>query len=315
MKVIYAALAGLTLTAGAAMAQDFPVTVTDDRPADVTFDTMPLRLITLANFATDMAARLGIETLGVTTYEGERPIYLGEAADKGEDLGDLTGPNLELMAKINPDLTIGMLRYNAPFEEDIEAFGQFLAYESNTIADSLRIVSALGKVLGHAEEAEEMNAAYAELLDEVAEKAPEDAPSYLFIWDFYDTMFAYQDDLMPAEVFSRIGATNLVGSAPPESTDEAFEILDPEDLLNLDPDVLFIFASHGSPIKHSPLYDRLSAVQNGRAWRVGYQFSQSAGPIAREMVLREAAHLLYPDTFPAPDMPEAARATPLEFAR
>lgn len=315
MKVIYAALAGLTLTAGAALAQDFPVTVTDDRPAEVTFDSAPMRLITLANFATDMAARLGIETLGVTTYEGERPIYLGDAADIGEDLGDLTGPNLELMATLDPDLTIGMLRYNGPYEEDIEAFGKFLAYDSNTIADSLRIVSAMGKVLGHADEAEEMNASYMALLEEITAKAPQESPSYLFIWDFYDTMYAYQDNLMPAEVLSRIGATNLAGSADIDDPHEAFVILEPEDLLNLDPDVLFVFASHGSPVKHSPLYDRLSAVQNGRAWRVGYQFSQSAGPIAREMVVREAAHLLYPNTFPAPDMLDAARATPLEFAR
>ncbi len=42
---------------------------------------------------------------------------------------------------------------------------------------------------------------------------------------------------------------------------------------------------------------------------VGDQWAETNGPIAREIVLREAAHYLYPDTFPAVDVrAEASRA-------
>lgn len=304
----------IAMVSSAAFAQEYPVTVTDDRPAEVTLESEPQRVVTLANFATDMAAALGIQPIGVTTYTGERPIYLGDAAMYGEDLGDLTAPNLELMATLNPDLVIGMLRYNGPYSEDIEEFSQFLAYQSNTIDQSLNIVEHLGQALGHKDEAQAMNASYLALYDEVTSKLEKQGPSFLFIWYFQDTMYAYKEGLMPAEALTRIGGVNLAGPGGIEP-ENAFAILEPEQLLEMDPEVLFVFASHGGAVKYSPLFDRLQAVKNDRAYLVGYQFSQSAGPIARELVVREAAYLMHPDIFDMPDMVDAARARRLEFDR
>lgn len=309
------AFAALLLVPSLVSANDFPITLTDDRPSEVTVEAAPKKIVTLANFATDMAAALDIKTLGVTTYDGERPLYLGEKAMVGQDLGDLSTPNLELMAKIDPDLTIGMVRYNGPYEEEIEAFSTFLAFSSNSIDMSKEIVAKMGVALGHAEEAAEMNARYSRLFGEINAKTNGEGPSYLFVWHFQDTIYAYQDNLMPAQAISRIGGKNLAGTASVEDAENAFVVLEPEQLLELDPEVIFLFSSHGGAVKHTPLFDRLQAVKNGRAFQVGYQFSQSAGPIARELVLREAAHLLYPEQFGAPDMVDAARATPLKFAK
>lgn len=308
---------GLVMAASAAaLADDFPVTVSDDRGKDVTFTQMPEKVITLANFGTDMMVALDMVPIGLTTYEGKRPHYLGDSVAGAVDLGDLTGPNLELMASMDVDLTIGMLRYNGPFEEEITAIGQFLAYNSADIEQSYHVVASLGAALGHADEAKEMNEQFKNLFADMQAKLPEDKPSYLFLWNYFDTMYAYQNNLLPAQLFSDLGAENLAGfNDEAETADNAFVVLDPEKLLELDPDVLFIFASHGGPIKHTPVFDRLSSVKNGRAYSMGYQYSQSSGPIARDLVLREGAHLLFPETFDAPEMPDAARVTPLEFAK
>lgn len=317
MRKFSALAAGLMMAVStAALADDFPVTVGDDRDKEVTFTQQPAKVVTLANFGTDVMVALDMVPIGLTTYEGKRPLYLGDSIADAVDLGDLTAPNLELMASMDVDLTIGMLRYNGPFEEEITAISQFLAYNSADIEQSYYLVSSLGKALGHANKAEALNQQFKNQFADMQARVPEEKPTYLFLWNYFDAMYAYQDNLMPAQLYSDLGAKNLAGfNDDTEAAENAFVLLEPEQLLEFDPDVLFIFASHGGPIKHSPVFDRLSAVKNGRAYSMGYQYSQSSGPIARDIVLREGAHLLFPKTFDAPDMPDASRATPLQFVK
>ncbi len=315
MKFLRSAMLGALLFTPHAYA--FPLEVSDDRDGSFTIEKQPERVIALSNFAADLMVALGKEPLAVTTYEGKRPVYLGGSIDKALDLGDITAPNLELMAKLKPDLTVGLLRYNGPFEKQITAMGHFLAYHTADVEKSRQNVANLGTALGHAEETEALNRNFDRLRAEYAAKAKAHgkAPSYLFIWSFHDTFYAFQDNLMSAELLSDLGARNLVGhNDKVRLAEEAFKILDPEQLLALNPDYLLVFASHGGPIKANPIYQRLDAVKNGRAYSVGYQYSQPSGPIARELVIREGAHLLFPDLFKAPEMPDAARAKQLVFA-
>ncbi|MEM9632221.1 MAG: ABC transporter substrate-binding protein [Pseudomonadota bacterium] len=308
-------LAGMLLTTGGAYAEEFPVTVTDARAAQVTIDQEPQRVVALGAFASDVLTALGKEPVGITTYEGERPVYLGKDLGPATDLGDLTAPNLELMATLNPDLVVGMLRYNGPYEEEITEIADFLAFDIGGIDVSDKNIISLGTALGQSEKALKLNETFAGLRANFEEQTGKQDVSYLFIWNFYDSMYAYQDNLMSAELLSGLGATNLAGfNEDAETPDQAVKVLEVEDLLALDPDVLLMFSSHGSTIKGSAALKRLKAVKEGRAFSVGFQYSQPDGPIAREMVLREAASLLFPGLFQAPALPENARATVLKFA-
>lgn len=293
----------------------FPVSVQDARPDPTVIAAQPETVVGLSNFAADMLVAVGIAPLAITTYEGKRPLYLGPLLETAADLGDLTAPNLELLAVLDPDLTVGLLHYNGPYEAEISAIGDFLAFDSADTALSKANVLELGTALGVPNEAARLNTEFEALQAEIVAQAPEEGPEFLFLWHYYDTFFAYQDNLMTAELVSSLGARNLVGfNQNVESAEQAFVLLDPEELLALDPEVLFVFASHGGPIKPHPVFDRLQAVRTGRAHSVGYQYSQPGGPIARSLVLREAAYLLYPERFEAPVMPEAAAATKLIFA-
>ncbi|MEM1384891.1 MAG: ABC transporter substrate-binding protein [Pseudomonadota bacterium] len=315
MKHLAAAAFGL-LAAMPALAGEFPKTVTDGRGAEVTLPASPERIAALWIGAADLLVALGRPVAGVTTYESEMPVYLGEAMEGAIDLGDITAPNLELMAVSDFDLTVGMTRYNAPYAEDIEKFSPFLSYEGINIAQSLQTVSALGTAIGAEAETEAMNAKFLTLIDEMAAKAPEEPREALFVWSFQNTLYGYKDNLMTAELVSSTGAVNPLGRVEGELTaDNAFAVLEAEDLLELDPDVILMFVSHGGPAAFQPAYERLQAYQSDQIYSVGYQYSQPAGPIARALVLLEAAHLIYPEIYDAPDMPEAARAKPLEFAR
>lgn len=299
----------------AALADPYPVTFTDERGVTVTLEQAPTKVASLLAAAADMTAALGRKVAATTTYDGAFPVYLGDAIEGTTDLGDLTAPNLELMAAEGYDLIIGMTRYNAPYSEELEKIGAFVTMTSNTLEDSYRNVANLGLLLGAADEAAAMNAEFEALLAEYAAKAPEEKPSVIFMWSFHDTLYGYTSNIMPADLIDRIGAVNPLGRVEGKLDEaSAFSILEAEDLLAHDPDVVMVFSQYaGAPLKWNPAYERLSAYKNERFYSVGYQYSQSDGPIARELVLREMAHLLYPDHYEAPEMPDAARAQKATF--
>ncbi|MEM9584387.1 MAG: ABC transporter substrate-binding protein [Pseudomonadota bacterium] len=312
----FAATFAMLLAASSASAQDYPKTITDGRGVEVTIDKPPERVAALWTGAADLLVALDRPVAGVTTYETKMPVYLGDAMEGAIDLGDITAPNLERMAVSDFDLTVGITTYNAPFAEDIQKFSDFISYEGFDMDSSLAAIAALGEVLGEKEKVASFNADFLALVDDLAAKAPAEPREALVIWSFHNTLYGYQENLMMAEMISRIGVVNPLGrNENVNSAENAFQVLEAEDLLKIDPDVILMFVSHGGAVPFHPAYERLKAYQNGEIYSVGYQYSQPSGPIAREMALLEAAHLIYPDVFDAPDMPEAARAVPLEFAR
>lgn len=303
------------LIAGAVQADTFPRVVEDDRERPFELAEEPERVVALAAFGADMMAALGRVPVGITTSEGTRPIYLGQALEDVADLGSLSQPNLELLEQLSPDLTIGSLNYNGPFEEQIGAFSAFMVWEPGDDDHSREIVTQMGAALGASEEAERLNAEFTALQAEYAARAGGSGPTFLYMWNFLGTLYAYQDNLMSAGLLSNLGAENLVGfNTEVESAEQAFLPIDLEELLKLDPEVLLIYSPSGPP-QFNPVYDRLQAVQSGRAYSMGYQWSEPTGPIAREVVLREGAALLYPELFDLPELPEGAQAVPLTYAR
>lgn len=299
-------LAALALAPATGLAQTYPVTVTDDRAAEVTFDSQPKRIASLAIFAADILHALGLKEVGMVTYEGRYPTYLGDGSGI-TDYGDMTAPNLELMTQDQIDLTIGMVNYAGPFAEDLEKNGKFLAYDSITLDDSYRSVTSAATALGYAAEGAAFNEEFKTLLSEYSAKAPGGVTA-LFVWSYYDTLYGYQSNLLPSEFLPLLNATNVLGSGEVDDAVQAFVPLEAEDLLSLDPDVFFLFTSHGDAGKDNPAYAQMRAVREGRAYSVGDHYSQPTGPIARDMVLREIAHLLYPEVFAAPDLPQGAAA-------
>ncbi|MBO9476057.1 ABC transporter substrate-binding protein [Shimia sp. R11_0] len=301
----------MALPAGA---DSFPVTVTDDRGEQVSFEHQPERVVALWTPAADLMVALGRPVTGVTTYEAKMPVYLGDALDGVMDLGDITAPNLEMLASSDIDLTIGMTSYNAPYAEQIEHFSRFLTFDSYRLEDALKSVLTLGTALGAQAETQKLDEAFSALMQEYGARAPKEGREVMVIWSFQDTLYGYQDGLTATDIIGALGTVNPLGMlADRESPDTGFIVLETEDLLAHDPDAILMFISHGGTPKYSPAYERLKAYKNGQFYSVGYQYSQPSGPIARELVLREAAHLIYPEVFDAPDMPEVARAVPVTF--
>lgn len=306
------ALAGSVLgPMTAARAQDAPtLNVIDDRGVAVTIPAKAKKVASVSYFAADVALALGLKPIA-TTYmvEGRHPEFLGGYLDDIKQIGQRATPNIELLAEAKPDLTVAIRRYTEGNAAQYEKVAPYLAYDLELYADSDRTIAQLATILGQPKRGQELNAQFKADLEAFAAKAPKDKhPRFVVMWGG-DTPWTFRSENMTAAILVALGGDNIAGQNPTPSVPGNWGVeMSLETMLEKDPEVIFVY-DYGPdrPQENNPIWQQLSAVKNGRVHYVGDHWVEAHGPIAREMVLREAAHLLYPDAFPAVDVKAEAR--------
>jgi iron complex transport system substrate-binding protein len=293
-----------------------PVSVTDDRGVTVTVPANPQRVASVSYVPVDIALALGTMPVA-TTYmmEGRDPDYLLGLTRDIKSLGQRAKPNLELLSEAQPDLVIATKRYTLSNAAQIEAIAPYVAYKMELLTDSYREVEEISKLLGKPERGAELNADFKRDVADFKEKAPTDAkPSFIIMFGG-EAPYAFFDEHTTSTILIELGGENVVG---PTNQEGRFGLdYGYESLLEKDPEVIILMEwladrSHES----NPIWQQLSAVKNGRVHYVGDQWAEANGPIARQIVLREGANLLYPDTFPAIDVKtEAAKLIPADLRK
>ncbi|MBN9061780.1 MAG: ferrichrome ABC transporter substrate-binding protein [Rhizobiales bacterium 65-9] len=282
--------------------------LTDDRGVTVEIPATPTRIAAISFFATDLALALGVKPVATTyMYPGREPDFLLGIPKETKLIGQRAKPNLELLSETKPDIIIAMKRYTVGNAERFQKIAPYVAYNMELLSESYQEVADVSKILGKAEQGEKLNADFKRHLAEFGAKAPKDRhPSFVIMWGG-DTPFAFHTENTAAAIVAAVGGDNIVG---PMKQNGRFGIdLSLEALLAKNPDVIFIM-EYGLERTHegNPIWSQLSAVKNKRVYYVGDQWAETQGPIARELVLREAAHYLHPDVFPAVDVrAEAAK--------
>lgn len=304
----------LCFTATSALADGhFPVSVMDDRGKIVTVKEKPKAVAAVSVFGADLLQKLGGKAVAVTTFGGKLPDFLGDGLKGVADLGGRTDANLEIMREKNVDMTIAIRRYTEHASDEFEAVGDYLAYDTISFQDSDRAIQSASAALGYGSQGLEINDKFDDLITEMHEKAPGKV-SAMFLWYWEDTLYGYYDHYMTVALQKVLKADNPFGASPTPHANKPFAgAVSFEQLLAYDPDVLFIYRAPGQDIAPHPVFKRLKANKNKRIWRVKHQYPEVHGPIAREQVLKEMAHLLYPDIFAKPELPKGAEATLVAF--
>ncbi|MBK0023968.1 ABC transporter substrate-binding protein [Ochrobactrum sp. S46] len=316
-KILSFALAGIFFSFGSAAAQDvLGRSIVDDRGVTVNVPAEVKEIASVSYVPVDVALALGIKPTATTfMMEGRNPDYLLGLTKDMKSLGQRAKPNLELLSAAKPDLIIATKRYTASNAAQIENIAPYAAFNMERLGDSYREVSEISKLLGKPEAGEKLNADFTQHIAEFRAKAPKDShPSFVIMFGG-ESPYAFFDEHTTATIMTQLGGKNAVGPADDPGRfglDYSYE-----SLLEKDPDVIILMEwvkdrSH----ENNPIWQQLSAVKNNRVYYAGDQWAEADGPIAREILLREGAHLLYPDTFPAIDIKaEAAKLIPASLQK
>lgn len=288
------------LAVGSARADDAPTrSVVDARGVSAQVPAKPQRVASISYLAADVALAVGVTPVA-TTYmtAGREPDYLLGLTAGMKKIGQRAKPNLELLAEAKPDLIVAMRRYTQGNAAQFEKIAPYLAYNMELHSESFKEVAELAALLGQPQRGQELNDAFQKRLDDYAAKAPKDKhPRFQIMWAG-NTPFTFHTENMAAWIATKLGGENIAG---PMVQGGRFGLeMSLESMLEKDPEVIFVYDSGPErPHQANPIWNRLSAVKNGRVHYVGDEWVEPNGPIARELVLREAAHFLYPDRFPA----------------
>ncbi len=288
------------LAVGSARADDATTrSVVDDRGVSVQVPAKPQRVASISYLAADVALAVGVTPVA-TTYmtAGREPDYLLGLTAGMKKIGQRAKPNLELLAEAKPDLIVAMRRYTQGNAAQFEKIAPYLAYNMELYSESFKEVAELAALLGQPQRGQELNDTFQKRLDDYAAKAPKDKhPRFQIMWAG-NTPFTFHTENMAAWIATKLGGENIAG---PMVQGGRFGLeMSLESMLEKDPEVIFVYDSGPErPHQANPIWSRLSAVKNGRVHYVGDEWVEPNGPIARELVLREAAHFLYPDRFPA----------------
>jgi iron complex transport system substrate-binding protein len=291
-----------------------PRSVVDDRGVAVSVPAEARRVAAISYFGADVALALGIKPVA-TTYmvRGRSPDFLLDHLDGVRQIGQRAAPNLELLAAAKPDVIVAMRRYTEANAAQYQKIAPYLAYDLELFGDSDRSITQLATILGKPERAAELNARFETDLADYAARAPRGVhPRFQVMWGG-DTPWTFTSDNMTAAILTALGGENIAGKSAELHGPGRFGLeMSLETMLEKDPEVIFVY-DYGPDRPHegNPIWHMLSAVRNGRVHYVGDAWVEAHGPIAREIVLRQAAHFLYPDVFPMPEVrAEAARIIP-----
>ncbi len=278
----------LTLT----LAQEFPVTVVDDRGKEITIAERPERIVVAG-------PTLYIEIL-LDIGAGDRLVGVTESPDNPEEVADLPtvgpayAPSVEKILELEPDLVLGAW---GAVRDQLEALGITVLTVGRPggyitgIADIFDAIRTIGTAVGNLAEA---NARIGEIAEEVVRVEgsvlglePIRA-AFLYMAAPDTPPYAAGAGSPENELILRAGGLNVFADV------QGFPQVSLEELLRRDPEVIFTDPAQVENFYQSELLANTTAVKEGRIY--GLKASAVVSTRVAE-TLRQMAGYLHPEAF------------------
>ena len=272
-------------------AQAFPVTVTDDAGREVTVESEPVRIVSLAPANTEIVAELdgGTDRLvGVTTFDDYPPEVA--SIDK---VGDFITPNLEAIAAAEPDLILATTGVQGDVLAQLEGLGApVIAVDPQNLDQLYASILVVGDAIGRRSTADELVHDMRAGIEYVSETVSQEDATRCFIEIAQDPLFTAGDGTLLNDLIVAAGGINVVS----ESGYVGYSL---EQLIIDDPDVyLATLGSMSDPaqLEQRAGYEQLSAVKSGRVAVLEDNLVSRPGPRVVQGV-GQIAIALHPDLF------------------
>lgn len=217
----------------------------------------PERVISMMPSLTETVCALGAcDRLVATDRYSDWP----DAVRALPKVGGLDDANIELIVSLKPDLVL--ISNSQRIADRLRELGVVsVALNTDSYADGLHAVTAIGQVLGLEARAAALNAAIERRVAKIgAESAKRRHGAATTVYFEVDrTPYAAGPKSFIGELIARLGARNIVGDEQ-----SAYPLLNPEYVVRHDPDVIFIEQADADGLAARPGWDRIRAVREHR---------------------------------------------------
>ncbi len=294
-------------------ATEFPLTVTDESGADLTFEEPVDNILCLSIACLDHLYQLGITPAGMTdllTMPYEQ--YFGDVTD---DLTIIEGgmqPDLEQIAAMSPDLVVAQAGFFDAMRPAMDEIAPMFLLYPTSVEDTINEVESLGLLTGRSEEATAAGEDFEALLEDYRSAVEDmtERPTTMIVFG------AAEDDAMFLEAANGQTCLLFEGLAEcPFEVDEGagglaafgYDNFSFESILASDPDIIF-FSGFNEDRSANPevvqaldeneLWTALTAVQGEQVYGIEpWMWRGGRGLTLMTATLEQAMPVLYGEDF------------------
>ena len=280
---------------GISLANEFPLTITDDLDREVTIARQPERIISLSPVNTEILFALGLgeKVVGITNICNYPP-----QVQEKEEIGDYDNPNLEKIIELKPDLILAS--HGNPIEliDQLERLNYtVVGLNPKNINDVISSITMVGKITGKDEEAtrltEEMKERIEAVLSETSSLVENNRPRVLYVvW--YKPLWTAGSGTFIDELIQKAGGVNIAGDIP------GWPQINLETVLEKNPQVVIVGEGHPGglveTVREESLLETIDAFKYNQIYIIDADIVSRTGPRIVD-ALEEMAKIIHPEIF------------------
>lgn len=270
----------------------YPLTIIDSFHREVTIESEPKRIISLAPAITEIVYALGKgDNLIARTDYCDYP----EEVANIESIGEIMDPNIEKIVELEPDIAIASAHFQKETLEKLEEAGikVVIFYGEESFEGAYFAIEQVGKVINAQKEAEQIVADMKATVEEVVQKVEgRERPSVYYVVGFGEWGdYTAGGDTFIGQLIEMAGGKNAADDVEGWS----YSL---EKLIEKNPDHFICSKNdnHKEQLKVAEHYKDLDAIANDRILEIDKNKLERQGPRLAEG-LREIAEYLHPDAF------------------
>lgn len=273
----------------------FPLTIKDAVDHEITVEAAPATIVSLVPSNTEILFALGLaeEVIGVTDNDD----FPAEVEEK-ESVGGFE-LNIEKIISLNPEMVFAHEMLLGSSEEGLNQIRDagipvIVISNAENFEETYETIKMIGQVTDKVEEADQIIEDMKSKVDEVlAKTATAETERTVFVETSDAPIYAPGNETFVQEMLDMIGAKNMV-------TEEGWVMIDPEAIVNENPDVIVVMYSYVPDIiesvKNRAGFAEITAVKEDAVVQVDENLTSRTGPRLAEG-LEEFAKAVYPEVF------------------
>lgn len=266
---------------------------------ETTIEGTPQKIVVLEYSFVDALASVGLSPIGIADDGKAANIVpqLASLIQPWTSVGTRAQPNLEIITSLQPDLIIADFKRHKDIYEKLSKIAPTIVLKSleSTYQENLDSLAAIGAAVDKADAMEKRLDQHKQKMAELAKKVPQGDSRKVMAAVVTDKLFnVHTSTAYTPGVLEAIGLTaSIKGTA-----EAAYAKLNLEQLIENNPDVIFVMASGGKVMTDewasNPLWQNLKAAKAGAVYKVDRNlWSKMRGVIAAEAIAEEAIQALY----------------------